>query len=1772
MKRLLLSFICILVTTAFPVMAGKKKVHTIGDSTMANYATDGSTDKRGWTQMLQQFFNTDNITVNNRGKSGASSKSFYKESAYWPTLKSGGSDAMQPGDYLLIQFAHNDEKTQGTDGDELKAYYTAKGDASAAAAVDYRGTTAFDTYKKYIRSYINEAKAMGVTPIVVGPICRKYFTSGDKDISRTGRHDLGDNFSLLKNGQLLTGQKVAESDDTYDYVASAKAVAEEYDDVPFIDLTTLTANLYLKYGSAYCTANLFCSGDNTHPAALGATLIAREFAQQLKIQAQSETDAKKKAVLEGLAKDVIVSNEITFNPTSGDFGEAYIGMNVTKEYNISAFGMVNESGKFTISATDGFLVSTDKNTWTSSLEVDYSSYSLISTIYVRASITKGGTVEGTLTASDGTNSKTLPLSVSGISMTGGEETTCTWHLNSTSTAGDSPILTALDETASELEIMGTMTPEGHSPMQHLGIKGGTWPAGEIDEVSTRYVQFQMTVPSDKVFNLDRISFDVCGWGGNTVSYHAYYATKADFSDQVLISEGLSLKAKEPVSVTKDVVKKLEEGESVYIRIYPWLNALSSTATGKYIALSEVTLHGTVSDAGAETIIISDAAITFPFLDSEDKMGDAVYGSIETEACLATPEVKLGTSLKISGTRSLGDVKTALKVQNISGSGLGTSPSDAQSVIFTIRPADGFTFIPSNIEFGASRIGTSGGNVGITIEGKDGAKEIGTFTALGSYKPADEKTFWGYYTSDIDGVVGNADQPIRVKLSILGLGSKKEIALNNIKVTGTLSGSHTTTTKYSLQYTVSPADAGTVTVEPRLDAYKEGSEVTITAKKNFGYRFVKWMEGDTQISAKATKTITTNKDRNITAVFEPVPVYTIKTSAVNDMEKPLGCITISPDEHQGRYEEGETVTVTANETKIMKFAGWKDEYMNHSVTTATRNIIVSQDMEIIGEYEIQDFIAVFDASSVNAYASASNYPFNADVTWDEQRNAQSAVVRLSDGTPLLGQGSTPVVRNRTGVVLSNINGLYQNGYRTSDIAWQYRFSTKDFTNIKFVADMAAKNAASVNYKAQYSLDGSNYTDIAGASWSVTANIVKPLEISLPAEAEEKDLVYLRIMGTGSEVFNSGYAFDKTYEGVPYCDHSESGVGNVYVLGEAKVQDDGKAPYISSTSPVNGAESVSSSGTITISYSERIQRSSLNAEMTMSCDGKVIKTIEPIFSSRSLSFPYANLTYGASYTVNIPAGYVEDRNGNPAEAYTLVFTVMDRQKPASRTFDAIVDGSLKHLAQKDGCIPATEDMPVQYRTIQAAIDAAPADGKKPYLIYIKNGEYRDPNFSFNAGYGTRYTSSQTGTGAPTERIAGGINEYDSCRIVYINKPNIHLIGQSRDNVIISTDRLDGSTNDAKRVWYHISAGATVEVQAGGTDCHIENLTVDNESWTKHKMQGPQALCFNVSGDRAILNNVRTRSYQDTYYNGSTRTFINESEIHGAVDFIYGNGDVWFEKCVLNINRPSGGFIVAPSHPENTAWGYVFNNTRITTDEVSDPSRYSIWLGRPWHEKPKTVFLHTTMELTPMDSLWYETMGGLPAIWAVHDFHNANGYAFSGAKNASRKAYYYTENGKKIYGYSKNFLTDEEVASYTIANVFAGDGTTKPSGYWNPSPVIEKTAVPSVSVNGNIASWQKDEYAICYVVTVNGKAVAFPTDNRYVGNEGDVVTVQSVNEYGSLSNHSASVTLASSTDIQGTEAGKSQLPASNAEYDITGKRISHAARGIVIDGKTGSKTFRK
>ena len=567
------------------------KVHTIGDSTMANY-DENSTDKRGWCQMLQQFFNADEVVINNRGKSGASSKSFYLESAYWKTVIAGVNE----GDYVLIQFAHNDEKNGGLDGDDVIAH--AKANGQSTDGIDYRGTTASGTFKKYIRAYIDETKAKGGKPVIVTPICRKYFSGNT--IRRNGMHDLGDSFSIL--GSSSKGN-VPESDNTHDYAQALRDVAAEYEDVPVIDLTLMTRDLYLSYGESYCTANLFCTDDSTHPKKMGATLIARLFAQAMKEQGI-------------LAEHIIVGTDITFSPTTGDFGKAYAGQTLVKEFNISAFGLANQTGTFTFTVSEGFEVSTDKKNYAQSATADYTGGNLISSVYIRATMNTPGTLSGTLTATDGTVSRELPLVAECIDLSGGEEVSVLWPL----TSNPDPVVTgpcmAVDESWSGMYVQKyssinskavwpaeTGRDASYKTQRNL-LEGDTWPAGEIDEVSTRYIQFGMTAPAQTKIDIDKISLFVAGAGGSGMRCKVYYATAADFSDAVLIQELTSMAGNQVYAIETIPVVSIADGQSLYLRVYPWYK---NEATGKTICLSDVYIHGMASDATGIQTVISDNA-------------------------------------------------------------------------------------------------------------------------------------------------------------------------------------------------------------------------------------------------------------------------------------------------------------------------------------------------------------------------------------------------------------------------------------------------------------------------------------------------------------------------------------------------------------------------------------------------------------------------------------------------------------------------------------------------------------------------------------------------------------------------------------------------------------------------------------------------------------------------------------------------------------------------------------------------------------------------------------------------------------------------------------------------------------------------------------------------------------------------------------------------------------------------------------------------------------
>ena len=388
------------VLTLGNLQAGK--VHTLGDSTMAPY-DESATNTRGWGMYFGNFL-TNGWSSINYAKGGRDSRGGFNE--LWQNAKNN----VQAGDYVLIQFAHNDEKYNGVDNLELQAYYTAKGDATNAAAVksDGRGTVPSTTYKECLTQIVNAVKEKGATPILVSAVCRCYFSGST--ITRPGRHDLGNKYDAIVDGVLKTGLNLPESDHTMDYSYQMQQLATELG-VSFIDMTTATKNLYESYGTYdKCYAALFDKGaetDNTHYNLTGALMAARLCAQLM----------KEKGIL---ADNIEIPTDLSIAPSNADMGDIYVGQSGSKELTLTGLGLEPATGTITITASEGILLSTDKQNWQNTLEVSYESGTVIKTFYAKVAATAAGSFNGTVTATLGDKTAVANVTMNAVELGGGD--------------------------------------------------------------------------------------------------------------------------------------------------------------------------------------------------------------------------------------------------------------------------------------------------------------------------------------------------------------------------------------------------------------------------------------------------------------------------------------------------------------------------------------------------------------------------------------------------------------------------------------------------------------------------------------------------------------------------------------------------------------------------------------------------------------------------------------------------------------------------------------------------------------------------------------------------------------------------------------------------------------------------------------------------------------------------------------------------------------------------------------------------------------------------------------------------------------------------------------------------------------------------------------------------------------------------------------------------------------------------------------------------------
>ena len=569
----LLALLLMLCTVAM----GAKKVHTLGDSTMAPY-DESATVTRGWGMYFGNFL-ANGWTSINYAKGGRDSRGGYNE--LWQTAK----NQVEAGDYVIITFGHNDEKIGGMDRDEVYNYYISKGMTAEANALDTRGTTPSNTYKQWLGKIVDEVKEKGAIPIICSPVCRSYI-DGNGKVKRAGRHDLGDSFSLLTADGIKEKQSVPADDHTMDYAYHSQKLAEEKG-VSFIDLTTATKELYESYGSeSKCQAQLFDGEGATHFNTTGALLVARECARLMKAQGI-------------LADAIVLPTDLSVSPSTGDFGEAYKGQTLTKEFTVNGFGLSPEEGTVTIAASEGIQLSFDRQNWKQSLTTDYVSATLIKTFYAQVTLDNDGTLSGTITVSQGSKRIEIPVSATAVVLEGGAEVKAYWRLEKDDSYELTGPAVVTGERFKDMYVQryanpnaNTVWPEwtGYEPtrkMQRNLLNGDNWPADEIDDNPDRYIEWGIKPTSGQELKIDLISLFVSGCGGNGMCCHIYYSTD-NFETRTTIFEKKKMPANNPQYVETKPVLTVGDGHELLVRVYPWYDG---PASGKTICLSDLTIHG-----------------------------------------------------------------------------------------------------------------------------------------------------------------------------------------------------------------------------------------------------------------------------------------------------------------------------------------------------------------------------------------------------------------------------------------------------------------------------------------------------------------------------------------------------------------------------------------------------------------------------------------------------------------------------------------------------------------------------------------------------------------------------------------------------------------------------------------------------------------------------------------------------------------------------------------------------------------------------------------------------------------------------------------------------------------------------------------------------------------------------------------------------------------------------------------------------------------------------
>lgn len=839
-------------------------------------------------------------------------------------------------------------------------------------------------------------------------------------------------------------------------------------------------------------------------------------------------------------------------------------------------------------------------------------------------------------------------------------------------------------------------------------------------------------------------------------------------------------------------------------------------------------------ANAQTYQNEEASVSWPF-------NDANYATQYTKS----PEN--GFSLVSVNTGDLKySQKTSQTTKDKDGNKMvmaGFGPvGTTKAVEWTVKPSKGLTFTPTSISTYVNRFGTDAEN-GVTVTAKlsDGTSvDLGNFTALRENKTTESDKYSKNENLTNHIVIQlTADQQAKLTSaegftlsSTVGVGATKQQGFADVHINGLLNGTIQQVEQYTLSAVVSTVGAGTVKVSPAGTVFDAETPITVTATKNFGYKFVNWTDANNKVvSTDEEYTFSISANTALKANFEKINTYALDYKVEGGAKDYMVTLSPAPEMVDGKkmYEEGTEVTLTATGNDIIDFNNW-----SNGETTAEIKTTMNEDQAFTATFSAKDYIVAWDFYQEGKEGRTADFAA-------ADNDAVQLVLRDAEGNSYGWLDKSNTAGGYEGKNAA-VNWTKTTTKALGDTYWQTKFNATAFTDIKVKSSMLYNYNAYETYNVEYSLDGEKWTKV-GTITMPGAKAWTAGEFTLPADANNQAAVYVRWIAdkTSSVKGTTG-----TNDGIA--------LAQIYITGTAKLFDDGTAPVLQSQVPAAGATNASANGKIVLTFDEKVK---LTESAKATLNGQVLTGT---VSGKTITFAYKGLSYATEYTFALAAGSVADLTDNAIQS-DITFSFTTKEKPAvtKALYDFIVptDGSF---------------------TDALAAAAKRADTSKRFRIFIKQGDYKipaNPNSMVTGIDGKQYPSATTYMNTPNVSIIGESNENTS---ITNTVPAVEC-----DNGFGMANVLEG-----------IGHGDVLSLESGATNTYFQDIKMYSSMGDGKGRdivlndKSNKTICKNVNlwayQDTYVSNNQRGRFY----FEGGI--------LRGNTDYLCGKGDVYYNNVDL------------------------------------------------------------------------------------------------------------------------------------------------------------------------------------------------------------------------------------------------------------------------------------